>query len=74
MAARAAVAARMRLGMANTTPKSFVEAKHWRKLADAAPSKAARITNAQTREMMLNVAKTYDRLAEEADLEKTARR
>jgi hypothetical protein len=31
------------------------------------------ITNAQTRQMMLNVAKTYDRLTEEADLEKAAR-
>ena len=57
----------MRLGMAHTTPKSFVEAKHWRKLADAARSKAARITNAKTRQMILNVAQTYDRLAEQAE-------
>ena len=57
----------------STTPKPFVEAEHWRKLAGAARSKAARITNAQTKRMMLNVAKTYDRLAEEADLGKTAR-
>jgi hypothetical protein len=54
----------------STTPKPFVEAEHWRKLAGAARSKAARITNAQTRQMILNVAQTYDRLAEQADWEK----
>ena len=40
------------LGMASITPKPFVEAAHWRKLADAARSKAAGITNAQTKQMI----------------------
>ena len=53
--------------MAVITPKPFVEAAHWRKLADAARSKAAGITNAQTKQMILKMAQTYDRLAEQAD-------
>jgi hypothetical protein len=52
-------------------PKPFVQAEHWRKLADAARSKAQRIINGQTRQMILNMAQTYDRLAEEADWEES---
>jgi hypothetical protein len=53
--------------MPRIMPKPFAEAEHWRQLADAARRKGARITNAQTRQMILNVAQTYDRLAEQAD-------
>jgi hypothetical protein len=56
--------------MPRLAPISFVDAEQWRKLAGAARSKATRITNAQTRKMVLNLAQTYDRLAEQADCEK----
>jgi len=54
-------------GVNRITPKPFAVAEHWRQLADAARRKGARISNAQTRQMILNVAQTYDRLAEKAD-------
>jgi hypothetical protein len=47
-----------------------VLAEHWRKLADAARGEAERTINARTRQMIVNMAQTYDRLAEEADWEK----
>ena len=53
--------------MDRITPKPFAVAEHWRQLADAARRKGARLTNAQTKQMILNVAQTYDRLAEKAD-------
>jgi len=53
--------------MDRITPKPFAVAEHWRQLAAAARRKGARISNAQTSQMILNVAETYDRLAEKAD-------
>jgi hypothetical protein len=53
--------------MERITPKPFAVAEHWRQLADAARRKGALITNAQTKQMILNVAQAYDRLAEKAD-------
>jgi len=55
------------LRMDRITSKPFAVAEHWRQLADAARRKGARISSAQTRQMILNVAETYDRLAEKAD-------
>jgi hypothetical protein len=43
------------------------ESEHWRRLAEEARSEAAQITNPRAKQMLLNVADTYDAMARRAE-------
>ena len=46
------------------------DAEYWRKLAEAARSKANRISNPRSKQTMLKVAHTYERRADQAEKKK----
>ena len=45
-------------------------AEYWRRLAEQAQREAERKTNARSRQVMITLAQTYDRLANEAEKKK----
>jgi hypothetical protein len=45
----------------------FDDPKHWRQRAEQAHALAGQMSDAASKEMMLGIAKDYERLAEEAE-------
>lgn len=51
-------------------PSRLDSADHWRRLAEEARAVAAQLTNQDARQVMLNIADAYERLAAHAEARK----